>query len=84
MYSLKVLKSLQHPDGRIFEPGHDCHSLDLFELAELMANYPDHFAPSDDVTAEAAADSEKMAHYAEASGWKSAAGLSGSVKASKK
>jgi hypothetical protein len=66
MYSLKVLKHLDHPDGRIFEPGHNCRSLSVFEVAELLDEYPDYFEAGDEATVELAKDKENVKHYAEA------------------
>lgn len=63
---LKVLKHLDHPDGRIFEPGHDCDALDIFEVAELIENYPDYFEAGDEITADVVKDKEKIKHYADA------------------
>lgn len=67
MYSLKVLKTLDHPDGRHFMPGHDCHALNVFEVAELVIGYPEYFAPADDLTADLVQDTAKMQHYYNAS-----------------
>lgn len=64
MYSLKVLKYLEHPDGRIFEPGHNCKALDIFEVAELVDSYPDVFDALDEITADVVKDKEKIKHYA--------------------
>ena len=66
MYSLKVLKHLDHPDGRNFEPGHDCHALSPFEVAELVTDYPDYFKAADTVTEDFLANTENVAHLAEA------------------
>ena len=90
MYSLKVLKDLQHPDGRNFAVGHDCKSLDAFEVSELIADYPEYFEPADEATVEFIGDAEKVKHLAEAVRRKhkdfeaAIEGLSGSVKARKK
>jgi hypothetical protein len=51
MYSLTVIKNLDHPDGRIFREEHGCNALDAFEVAELIGFYPDHFKPKDETTA---------------------------------
>lgn len=66
MYALKVIKHLDHPDGRIFEPGHDCNALDAFEVAELVTDYPEHFEAADDITATFLENQENVAHLAEA------------------
>ena len=66
MYSLKVLKELYHPDGRIFMPGHDCNALDAFEVAELVVNYPGHFEAGDLLSAALVADTGKMERFAAA------------------
>lgn len=65
MFSLIVKKELQHPDGRIFTPGHDCHALTIFEVAELVTDYPEHFEAADELTASITV-AENMQHYAEA------------------
>lgn len=65
-YKLKVKEHLDHPDGRIFEPGHDCDALDAFEVSELVTDYPDHFEAADDVTAEFLKNEENVAHLAAA------------------
>lgn len=39
MYALKVLKALQHPDGRYFEPGHDCHALNVVPGDSIQFTY---------------------------------------------
>lgn len=79
MYSLKVLKDLQLPDGRLFVHGHDAKSLDLFEVAELVHNFPDYFESLDEITADTIKDGEKMKKYAEAK-----VGISGELKKVKK
>lgn len=66
MYTLKVLKDFSHPDGRNFAVGHDCNALIIFEVAELVTEYPDHFKGGDELTTSLIADAEKMKHYAEA------------------
>ena len=66
MYSLKVLKPLSHPDGRQFMPGHDCHALTVFEVSELFTDYPEYFAPADEITEELAKDPDKIKHYYDA------------------
>lgn len=66
MYSLKVLQPLDHPDGRHFVPGHDCHALSVFEVAELIVDYPEHFEAADALTADLIQDAEKMQHYHDA------------------
>lgn len=81
MFSLKVLKDLQHPDGRIFSVGHDCRSLTLFELAELVNDFPGCFEGADEITTEAIADKPKMEHYAAAV--KEQNGLRGNLSARK-
>lgn len=83
-FSLKVLKDLEHPDGRIFSVGHDCNSLDLFEASELLFEYPDNFEGANEVTVELKSDPGKIAHYAAAASRKKADGLQGSLKAVKK
>jgi len=52
MYSLRVIKPISLPDGRLYMEGHNCNSLSAFEVAELVYNYPMHFRPNDDMTAE--------------------------------
>lgn len=66
MYLLKVTKHLDHPDGRIFEPGHDCSALDAFEVAELVTDYPDHFEAGDELTKALLENTENVAHLAAA------------------
>ena len=66
MYSLIVLKALQHPDGRIFQTEHNCHALDAFEVAELVTNYPEHFQAADDITSAFLENKENVAHLAAA------------------
>lgn len=84
MYSLKVLKDLQHPDGRNFAIGHDCHALTIFEVAELVAEFPDCFEASDEQTADIVNDKEKVKHYADAvKVQKAEKGLSGDLKVRK-
>jgi len=64
MYTLKVKVSFAHPDGRIFEVGHDCKSLNVFEAAELAYNYPQNFEAGDEMTADLLGDEAKLKHYA--------------------
>jgi hypothetical protein len=64
MYKLKVIKHLDHPDGRIFEPGHDCDALDAFEVAELVNDYPDYFEAGDDLTGAFLENKDNIAHLA--------------------
>jgi hypothetical protein len=66
MYSLKVIKHLEHPDGRLFEPGHDCHALSAFEVAELVVDYPGYFEAADDVTQAFMENKENVGRLAEA------------------
>lgn len=84
MYTLKVLKGFDHPDGRNFSMGHDCHALDAFEVSELMADYSDCFAPADEVTAEFIKDKDKVKHLSDAVKRKRAEqGLAGNLKVRK-
>lgn len=84
MYSLKVLKSLQHPDGRYFEPGHDCHALDAFEVSELIVDYPEYFEGADEITLDFMKDTAKLQHLASAVKRKQAeSGVVGSLKVRK-
>lgn len=84
-YALKVKQSFEHPDGRIFLEGHDCSSLDIFEVSDLANDYPEHFEAGNEITAELMADPSRVAHYAEAVQAKRIEqGLSGNLKASKK
>lgn len=57
MFTLRVKKDLNHPDGRIFLTGHDAQSLTKPEAVDLVTNYPDHFEAGDDVTASMLGDS---------------------------
>ena len=66
MYSLKVKKPFVHPDGRIFETGHDCHALSAFEISELITDYPDNFESGDDSTVEFLKNSENVKHLSDA------------------
>jgi hypothetical protein len=67
MYSLEVVKSFTHPDGRVFEAGHNCHQLNIFELAELMVGYPENFKPADEFTKGVTESNEDaLKHYADA------------------
>jgi len=66
MYSLIVKNPLSHPDGRIFIPGHDLSGLSIFEVAELLVDYPDHFLAKDEFTRDLMNDVDKLAHYAAA------------------
>lgn len=50
IYSLHVKKSVSHPDGREFLPGHDANQLNKAEVLELVSNFPDAFEPADDIT----------------------------------
>lgn len=52
MYTLEVVKAFELSDGRNFAPGHDCAGLSAFDVAELIANFPSHFNPKDDLTRE--------------------------------
>lgn len=60
MYSLKVIKGFTHPDGRIFEPGHDCSALDPFEVSELIYQFPDNFEPANGETVEFLKNTENV------------------------
>lgn len=66
MYSLKVTKHLDHPDGRIFEPGHDCHALDAFEVAELVNDYPGYFEAADEPTGDLVKNEARIKQLADA------------------
>ena len=66
MYSLKVLKNLSHPDGREFAVGHNANSLSVFEVAELVIDYPDYFEAADEITADTIKNTDNMKHYADA------------------
>lgn len=67
MYSLKVVIGFTHPDGRLFQPGHDCHSLNAFEVAELLVDYPENFEPADELTKDfAESGPENLKHLADA------------------
>lgn len=66
MYSLNVLISFEHPDGRIFTTGHDCHALSPFEVAELIVDYPENFAAGNSTTEEFISNAENMIHLANA------------------
>ena len=67
MYSLKVKEGFTHPDGRIFDPGHDCHALNAFEVAELLTDFPEYFEPADELTKDfAERDPENLARLADA------------------
>lgn len=84
MYSLNVLMGFVHPDGRIFDPDHPCKSLDAFEVAELVTDYPEHFDGADEITKDFIANSDNIQHLADAVKRKQAEqGLTGSVKARK-
>ncbi len=50
IYSLRAKKQLDHPDGRIFLPGHDANQLNKAEVLELISNFPDHFEAADEIT----------------------------------
>lgn len=50
MYSLKVVKGLRTPDGRIFIEGDVSTGLTALEAKELMDNYPGRFEPNDEAT----------------------------------
>jgi hypothetical protein len=52
MYSLIVLQPLEHSDGRVFIPGHDCFALSRLEVTALVNEYPDHFEGRDEITKE--------------------------------
>jgi hypothetical protein len=66
MYTLKVKKGFTHSDGRIFLEEHDCQSLTMFEVAELVTDYPDNFEAADALTAETIQNLDNMKHYADA------------------
>lgn len=66
MYSLNVLISFEHPDGRIFTAGHDCHALSPFEVAELIVDYPENFGAGDELTREFMSNGENLIHLANA------------------
>lgn len=50
LYHLIVLQDLQHPDGRVFMVGHDAQQLSRHEAAQLLSEYPEHFAPGNQAT----------------------------------
>lgn len=84
MYSLKVLKSFAHADGRLFEVGHDCLSLDAFEVAELITDYPDSFEAVDEITKDFIANSDNLQRLSDAVKRKQAEqGFTGNLKARK-
>ena len=67
MYTLEVVESFTHPDGREFVAGHPCQALNVFEVAELLVEFPNNFKPGDDLTKDLAeGDSEQLRHYADA------------------
>lgn len=67
MYTLEVTQSFTHPDGRVFVEGHPCQALNVFEVAELLMDYPDSFKPGDELTKDLAeGDPERLQHYADA------------------
>ena len=52
MYTLEVVRAFELNDGRNFAPGHDCSGLSAFDVAELVANFPDRFKAKDALTQE--------------------------------
>lgn len=67
MYTLEVVKSFTHPDGREFVQGHPCNALNVFEVAELLTAYPKNFKSGDALTKDLAeGDPKQLKHYADA------------------
>lgn len=51
MFTLRVKKDLNHPDGRIFLAGHEASALTKTETLDLVNAYPEHFEAGDELTA---------------------------------